>query len=387
MITKVSNTVSFLKSLWIETFLNKTNKVSDISDNSVLNGIAFAQAKVAQKALKDIAIIEAQIFPDNATGEYLDRAAALFGVDPRKGPMGSSTYIRVYADPGTTYINCQFVNVNGVRFTMEESSHTIGSNGYGYIPIRSVPMGSYTNVEANSILTVSPQPIGHIACINDYCAIGGRGEESDETFRIRIKNNSNKVAAKTVEFLTQVLQEIDDRVLRVVNVGLSSRGKIKVSVVSQNGILFTTNELTNMLTQIQDKLPIIDINSYQHALGIEFVNAKWYYVGGDIGVDFRLTIKEGFDPSIVRRNIQTNLTQFLDFRSWNFESKIYWSDLFEVIKNTEGVSFLSNEAFFPNVNLVVPQNQFPRIKSFAMRNLAGEVLYDSLDLAPVFYTR
>ena len=60
MITKVNNTISFLKNLWVETFLNKTDKVTDITDNSVLNGVAYGTAKVAQKALKDIAIVEAQ---------------------------------------------------------------------------------------------------------------------------------------------------------------------------------------------------------------------------------------------------------------------------------------------------------------------------------------
>ena len=89
MITKVNNTISFLKNLWVETFLNKTDKVTDITDNSVLNGVAYGTAKVAQKALKDIAIVEAQIFPEEATGDYLDRAAQLFGVTPRKGALGS----------------------------------------------------------------------------------------------------------------------------------------------------------------------------------------------------------------------------------------------------------------------------------------------------------
>lgn len=102
MITKVNNTISFLKNLWVETFLNKTDKVSDITDNSVLNAAAYATAKVAQKAIKDVAIVEAQIFPETAAGDYLDRAASLFGVTARYGALGSSTYIRVYAEPGTT---------------------------------------------------------------------------------------------------------------------------------------------------------------------------------------------------------------------------------------------------------------------------------------------
>lgn len=62
MITKPNLTLEVLKNLWAELLLNKTDKVSDISDNSVLNAVAFANAKVAQKAIKDIAIVESQLF-------------------------------------------------------------------------------------------------------------------------------------------------------------------------------------------------------------------------------------------------------------------------------------------------------------------------------------
>ena len=55
MIAKTNNTISFLKNLFIEIFFNKTDKVSDISDNSVVNATAFGIAKIAQKALKDVA--------------------------------------------------------------------------------------------------------------------------------------------------------------------------------------------------------------------------------------------------------------------------------------------------------------------------------------------
>lgn len=62
MITKLNNTISNLKSLFIETFLNKTSKVSDVSDGSITNATAHGAAKLAQKTIKDVAIVEAQIF-------------------------------------------------------------------------------------------------------------------------------------------------------------------------------------------------------------------------------------------------------------------------------------------------------------------------------------
>ena len=169
MITKPNLTIETLKNLWSELFLNKTDKVSDISDNSVLNATAFANSKVAQKAIKDIAIVEAQLFPETAQGEYLDRAANLFGVSPRSGALGSSTYVKLIADEGTQYLAGvhEFVNTNGLRFELEQSIE-IGVNGYGYAKVRSVDTGRKTNVESNSIINVAPIPTGHGAVINEY---------------------------------------------------------------------------------------------------------------------------------------------------------------------------------------------------------------------------
>ena len=62
MITKVNSTISNLKNLWIEIFQNKTNKATNIADGSVVNAAAFATAKVAQKAIKDIDILIVQQF-------------------------------------------------------------------------------------------------------------------------------------------------------------------------------------------------------------------------------------------------------------------------------------------------------------------------------------
>ena len=143
MITKPNLTLEVLKNLWAELLLNKTDKVSDISDNSVLNAVAFANAKVAQKAIKDIAIVESQLFPETAQGEYLDRAGNLFGVPSRRGAIGSSTYVKVIGDEGTSYLTNvhEFVNTNGLRFQPEQDL-TIGVDGYAYIKVRSVDTGS-----------------------------------------------------------------------------------------------------------------------------------------------------------------------------------------------------------------------------------------------------
>lgn len=386
MITKTSATITNLKNLFIEMFLNKTAKVSNVADGSVVNATAFGVAKVAQKAMKDIAIKEAQIFPDTATGVYLDKAAALYGVSPRKGALGSSTYIRVSADPGTVYdTSVTFVNKNGIRFQVDEAL-TVGKSGYGYVKVRSINAGYSTNVPPNSITNVSPQPQGHIECTNEYYAIGGRDSEDDETFRIRIKNNLNILSKNTIEYWTQTLSNIDDRVLKVMSAGLDEKGIYNLYVVSQNGIFFTEEELDTLLESAQGYFGISELNIEGKVVGIGIKNIDWFYVGSERGLDFRVQLQPDYDVATVRQNIQVNFTKYLDFRFWTPGKIVEWDDLLDIVKKTDGVKYVPDEYFFPYYDQQVPANQLPRIRGFVMRDQDGNILYDSdSNLSPLFY--
>lgn len=386
MITKTSATITNLKNLFIEMFLDKTAKVSNVADGSVVNATAFGVAKVAQKAMKDIAIKEAQIFPDTATGVYLDKAAALYGVSPRKGALGSSTYIRVSADPGTVYdTSVTFVNKNGIRFQVDEAL-TVGESGYGYVKVRSINAGYSTNVPPNSITNVSPQPQGHIECTNEYYAIGGRDSEDDETFRIRIKNNLNILSKNTIEYWTQTLSNIDDRVLKVMSAGLDEKGIYNLYIVSQNGIFFTEEELDTLLESAQGYFGISELNIEGKVVGIGIKNIDWFYVGSERGLDFRVQLQPDYDVATVRQNIQVNLTKYLDFRFWTPGKIVEWDDLLDIVKKTDGVKYVPDEYFFPYYDQQVPANQLPRIRGFVMRDQDGNILYDSdSNLSPLFY--
>ena len=386
MITKTANTIANLKNLWIEMFLNKTDRVSNIADGSVLNGVAYGTAKVAQKAIKDIAIVEAQIFPKSATGNYLDKSAALFGVSPRKEALGSSTYVRVFAEPGTQYeVGTKFISKNGVQFIVDQP-FTVDKSGYGYISVRSVITGSATNVEANSITEVSPRPLTHIECTNEYAAIGGRDYEDDETFRNRIINYNNKLSTDTMEGWTQIFQDLDSRILKVMNVGLGEDGKTHIYLVTQNGSFFTDDELEELLTKATPYFGLTELDLQGNTLGIVIENAKWMYVGGEEGVDFRVELSPNAVIADVRKNIQIAMTKYLDFRFWEAGKKVEWDDLLEVVKTAEGVKYVPDEYFFPYFDEEVPLNMLPRIKGFRMRDLEGNILYDSgSSLSNIFY--
>ena len=115
MITKVTP-VSELKQLFLEILMNMTNKVTKVSKGSVVSGVAYGVAKVGQKALKDIALVESHLFPSYAFGTHLDDVANELGIASRFGASGSSVYLFLSAIAGTVYDKgtTTFPSTNGI---------------------------------------------------------------------------------------------------------------------------------------------------------------------------------------------------------------------------------------------------------------------------------
>ena len=145
MITKIT-TVEELKQIFTEILLNKTDKISDISNESVLNAIAYGCSKLGQRLLVNQAVVEAHIFPDTAHGEYLDKIAELRGISPRNGSTGSTAYLRIEGEPGSVYNkdNLTFVSSSGIQFELE-NDFMVDGNGWGYAKVRSKQIGSASN--------------------------------------------------------------------------------------------------------------------------------------------------------------------------------------------------------------------------------------------------
>jgi uncharacterized phage protein gp47/JayE len=221
MYTKLS-TVEELKGIFIELMLNHTDKVTKVAPGSVLNGIAYGIAKLGQKTIKDIALIESHIFPDQAYGQYLNNIAKNYGVANRFGSSESSTYLRVVADPGTQYISGThtFSGNHGIVFDLEENV-TVGDDGFAYVKVRSQTTGETTNVDALTINKIIPLLSGHKYVINENRATGGRDTEDDDTFRNRIKEGANILARGTIAMIEQAFMLINSNVMKVYYNGIN----------------------------------------------------------------------------------------------------------------------------------------------------------------------
>lgn len=374
-----------LRSLIIETIINNTTKVTKVSDNAVLSGVAAAEARIQKKALKDIALAISHLFPDTASGQTLDDDAENYGIAPRLGPSQSSTYIRVVGTPGTIYtagVNT-ITGSQGVTFDLQQSV-TLSNLGYAYLKIRSQQTGSVTNIDAYTLNVISPIPAGHIGCVNEYAATGGRDIEQDDVFRQRIKEGPDLLAKNTLDYLTQVAIKFNSNVLRVSFEGINSVGKCLLAILTQNGIDLTAQELATLTTNIGPYLGLTDLNLIgTQAFGIQLKNATYY----PIDISFRCSLLSGFTIDSVVKNLQVKYSKYVDFRFW--DSSINFVDagvLLSTARSVEGFRYIPDFYFTPTVDIHVPINQYPRFRGFIVYDLDGNLISNqSGTLVPILY--
>lgn len=381
MITKITS-LQELKQMFLEIFLNKTDKVNDVGNESVLNAIGFGTAKLAQKCLVNQSVVEGHIFPDTAYGEYLDNLASIRGISPRLGATSSSTYIKLVGEVGTTYLKSTqvFTSTSGLTFSLEEDV-IIGANGYSYSKIKCEQVGLATNVDSLSINKVYPVPMGHIACTNEYRATGGRDEEDDLLFRQRIKDSVNQLSRNTVSYIEQVFMKINNKVLKVNKGGVDSDGKLNLTVISVNGEDFTDEEFNELLSYSQEYLSLSELLRNTSDYSLKLNNVSWYM----IDVDFRIDIDPAYDFNTVRNNIQIQMSKLYDYRFWKNVDKIEWENLLFAAKQVDGSRYVPDTHFYPRFDVNVPSYQLPRIRGFVMRDLNGNVIEDNLGVLSNFY--
>jgi hypothetical protein len=373
------------KQLFVETLLNKTNKVSKITDNSVLNGISYGIGKTSGKAEKDIILALGTLYPDTAFGSQLDQVAQDNGVSGRFGASQSSTYVRVVGDVGTQYIagSNTFTSVDGIVFEIEEST-TLGVNQFDYIKVRSVDVGLKSNVKPASITTITPSPTGHRFCANEYKATGGRDAEDDLTFRQRIKEGANILARGTIAMIEQVFMQINTNVLKCIYQGINANGQLKIAIVTQNGIDLNTSELNTLLTRGEKFFGLSELRPYsRQSYGIELVNIGWQ----TFDLSFRCELQPSAISDDVRIEIQTKVSKYLDFRYFNSGTdKVEWDNLLAIVKNAKGMKYVPDEYFYPKVDMATDSNKLPRLRGFLMLNLQGGVINTvSGTLNPIYY--
>lgn len=376
---------SELRALIAETLINNTTKVTKIADNSVVGGIGASNARIMKKALKDVALSVSHLFPDTASGSTLDTIAGNYGIAARLGSSQSSTYIRVVGIPGAIYtagINT-ITGSQGIIFDLQESK-TLDNFGYAYLKIRSQQTGAVANVDPYTLNTITPIPAGHVGCINEYAATGGRDVEQDDVFRQRIKEGPDLLSRGTLSMLTQVAITINSNVLKVNFEGINSVGKCVLSILTQNGIDLTSPELATLTSGLGPYLSLIDLNAIgTQTFGIQLKNVTYY----PIDVSFRCSLLNNFTIDNVVKALQIKFSKYVDFRFW--DSSVDFIDagvLLSTARAIEGFQYIPDFYFSPSVDIHVPVNKYPRFRGFVVSDLDGNLINNQTGtLTPILY--
>lgn len=384
MITQVS-TIEELKQIFVEVLLSKTDKVTKVSDESVLSGISYGVAKVGQKVLKEIAILEGHLFPDAAFGDYLDNSAEIFGVAQRFESASSYVYARVVGNPGTAYVAGThiFSGASGITFSLQQNL-TLGSHGWGYVKLRSDQLGDIANVDALTITKISPVPVGHRYVINEYKASGGRDIEQDDYFRKRIKEGANILAKGTLAMLEQVFMKINTNILKVYHQGFNENGEVILAVATQNGVDLTQQERDDLLEYGQAYFSLVELQSVGGInYGIQIKNVVYQL----IDVSFRCDLWQGYSADDVRKDIQVKFSKYFDYRYWSeSKGKVEWDNLLQLVKNTRGVRYVPDTYFTPNSDVAIEKYKLPLMRGFIMMDLDGNIISNvSGTLQPLYY--
>lgn len=374
-----------LKRIFTETLLNKSSKLTKISDNSVLSAVGYGVASVGSRALKDIALVESGVFPDLAVGSELDNIARNYGVAPRFAASPSSTTVRLIGSQGTFYeagVN-SFSSTSGISFSLQNNV-TIGASGFAYASVISDQIGENSNVQSGNINNVNPIPSGHRGVVNEYSAFGGRDNESDDLFRKRIKEGANQLSRGTLSYIEQAFNKINNNVLRVFYQGNNEQGQTVLAVTTQNGTDLNTSQLDELLSSGEEFFSLTDLRpAGGQTYGLVLKNIEYQ----PVDISFRVDLLDDFNVDDIRTNIQIGIQKLLDYRVWRPGiDKFEWDDALQVVKSTRGVRYVPDQFFFPNRDVQIDKNKLPRVRGFLMLDRDGVVISDlSGNLSPSFY--
>ena len=186
----------------------------------------------------------------------------------------------------------------------------------------------------------------------------------------------------TLSYLEQVFMKINPRVLRLHKGGIDSDGKFNLIVVSVNGQNFTTAEFDEILSKSEEYLSLSELLREGSDFALKLNNVDWL----PVDIEFRADIDPAYDIDSVRRNIQIQMNKLFDYRFWKYGDKIEWENMLYAAKNVEGVRYIPDTHFYPQADINVPKYRLPRVRSFIMRDLDGNIIEDNNGvLSDVFY--
>ncbi|MCI8474432.1 MAG: baseplate J/gp47 family protein [Oscillospiraceae bacterium] len=181
-------TVEEIYNEMLEVFRRETGaEASAVSDLSVK---LYAVAAQVYGLYAQAEWLSRQCFPQTAEGEYLDRHAALRGLERRRAGAAEGLLRFSVDSPGGADLSIPKGTVCATaglwRFETVEEACLPAGESWVEVAARALEPGAGGNVPAGSILMMVVPPVGISRCINAAPFSGGTDEEGDEALRARV---------------------------------------------------------------------------------------------------------------------------------------------------------------------------------------------------------
>lgn len=242
-----------------------------------------------------------QVFPATATGEYLERHAAMRGLVRKEGTKATGTVnfwrntpagYNIIIPAGTVV---QSNDAEGLRYVTVQDTVMLGQVLNASITVEAVEPGSKYNLKTGSITVMVTPPAGITKLTHDSACRGGTDAESDEDLRRRLLDacRAPAVGGSPGYYRAMVLAQNETGKVKVIP---ACRGGGTLDVVVYGG---TGPLAKSKLTELQE------LFREQRDLGVDVLVRQ--AVTTPVNLELELAAEEGWDYEAVRESCQAAL--------------------------------------------------------------------------------
>lgn len=295
-----------------------------------------------------------QCFPQTAQGEYLDRHAALRGLE-RRGAVKATGSIRFLVDAATgadLTIPAGTVCATAAmtRFETLEAGVLPGNSTYVEVPARAVEPGAGGNVPAGSVLVMTVPPVGVKGCVNVAPFTGGADAEEDESLRRRVLETYRRMPnGANAAFYEQGALSFDQVAACAVLSRPRGVGTVDVVVSTMAGVPGEA-----LLEELQDYF------EERREIAVD-VQVKAPTVK-NVAVSVNIQVAEDYDADTVKADVAGALTGF--FSGERLGKNVLVAELNRLVFSREGVANCTVVA--PAADVAVQPAELPKLNGLTV---------------------
>lgn len=295
-----------------------------------------------------------QCFPQTAQGEFLERHAALRGLERREAVQAEGLIRFTVDQPAAADLiipaGTVCATAGAVRFETGEAAVLPAGETGVTVAAKAVEPGVAGNVPAGSILLMAVPPVGVSRCVNPAAFSGGADAEGEESLRRRVMETYKRMPnGANTAFYEQGALSFDQVAACTVLPRARGRGTVDVVVATQAG-LPGAELLEELGGYFQSRREIaVDVE-------VKAPTAK------GVAVKVKVTPEEGADGQKVKAGVETALRAF--FSGERLSQDVLVAQLNQLMFSQPGVANCTVTA--PASDVAVARGELPQLESLTV---------------------